>query len=106
MFVKKEVVKPLKKKVYPSSPTMHGEELKFMLEAYQTNWMSTVGENINQVEVLAPKQAGIKNAVALCNCTSALHLCVKFVAEKLYGKSPIGVGSLAGKKVFLFRYDI
>lgn len=92
--------KPFEKRVYLSSPTMHGDELKYMQEAYETNWMSTVGENINQVEELAAKQAGVQFAVALCNCTSALHLCVKFAAEKLYGKSPIGVGSLVGKKVF------
>ena len=100
MYIKNNNIKPFTKKVYLSSPTMHGEELKYMQEAYETNWMSTVGENINQVEELAAKQAGVKYAVALCNCTSALHLCVKFAAEKLYGKSPIGVGSLAGKKVF------
>ena len=46
---------------------MHGEELKYMKEAYETNWMSTVGENINEVERLAAKQAGVKYAVALCN---------------------------------------
>ena len=38
------------KKIYLSSPTMHGDELKYMTEAYETNWMSTVGANINEVE--------------------------------------------------------
>lgn len=83
MFAKKDSVKPFSKKVYLSSPTMHGEELRYMQKAYETNWMSTVGENINQVEELAAKQAGVKYAVALCNCTSALHLCVKFAAEAM-----------------------
>lgn len=52
-MLKENVLKkfsPLIKKVWLSSPTMHGEELKYMQEAYETNWMSTVGENINAVE--------------------------------------------------------
>ncbi|MBO4308722.1 MAG: DegT/DnrJ/EryC1/StrS family aminotransferase [Clostridia bacterium] len=99
MFEGKEL-KPFEKKVYLASPTMHGEELKYMTEAYNTNWMSTVGENINEVERLAAKQAGVKYAVALCNCTSALHLCVKFAGERLYGKPAVSHGSLEGKRVF------
>ena len=38
------------KKVWLSSPTMHGEEMKYVQEAYETNWMSTVGKNINTIE--------------------------------------------------------
>ena len=86
--------------VYLASPTMHGEEIKYMQEAYETNWMSTVGENINEVEKLAAQQAGIKYAVALCNCTAALHLCVKLAGERLYGRPAISHGALEGKRVF------
>lgn len=91
---------PFSKKVYISSPTMHGEELKYMTEAYETNWMSTLGENVNEVERLAAKQIGVEYAVALCNCTSALHLCCKFAGERLYGTPAVGHGSLEGKRVF------
>ena len=42
--------KPISKHQYLSSPTMHREELEYMREAYETNWMSTVGANINEVE--------------------------------------------------------
>lgn len=68
---------PFEKKVYLSSPTMHGEELKFMEEAYKTNWMSTVGENINATEQTVTQMLGCKYAVALSSGTAALHLCVK-----------------------------
>lgn len=44
-FVNSGRLKPFDKKVYLASPTMHGEELKYMTEAYETNWMSTVGAN-------------------------------------------------------------
>lgn len=100
MFIRKDDLKPFKKKVYLASPTMHGEELKYMTEAYDTNWMSTVGENINEVEKVAAEKAGVKYAVALCNCTAALHLACKLAGEKLYGKPSIGHGALEGKKVF------
>lgn len=78
--MKENVIKkfsPLIKKVWLSSPTMHGEELKYMQEAYETNWMSTVGENINAVEQLLCEKIGCKYAVALASGTAALHMAVK-----------------------------
>ncbi len=69
-------------KVWLSSPTMHGEEIKYVQEAYETNWMSTVGANINEVERLACQKVGCKYAVALSCGTSALHLAVKLAGVK------------------------
>lgn len=89
-----------KNKIWLSSPTMHGEEMEYMQQAYNTNWMSTVGENINEVEKIAAKKAEMKYAVALSSCTAALHLCVKAAGEKLYGKPTISHGALEGKRVF------
>ena len=100
MYTNKKNIKPFKKKVWLSTPTMHGEELKYMTEAYNTNWMSTVGENINEVEKIAANKAGMKYAVGLSCCTAALHLCAKLAGEKLYGKPSISHGALEGKKVF------
>lgn len=100
MFKRKADFKPFEKKVWLASPTMHGEELKFMQRAYETNWMSTVGENINEVECIAAEKAEVKYAVALSCCTAALHLCVKMAGERLYGKPAIGHGAVEGKRVF------
>lgn len=100
MFKRKNDWKPFESKVWLASPTMHGEEMKYIAEAYDTNWMSTVGANINEVERLAAEQAGVKYAVALSCCTAALHLCVKFAGEKLYGKPAISHGAVEGKRVF------
>ena len=83
-----------------ASPTIHGEEMKYIQQAYDTNWMSTVGANINEVERIAAEKAERKYSVALSNCTAALHLCVKLAGEKLYGKSAISHGALEGKRVF------
>ena len=88
------------KKVWLSSPTMHGEELQYIKEAYETNWMSTVGENINQVERIAAQKAQMQHAVALSCCTAALHLAVKHAGETLYGRPAVGHGALEGKRVF------
>lgn len=99
-FTRKNEFSPFANKVWLATPTMHGEELKYVTEAYETNWMSTVGKNINEVEKIAAEHAGMKYAVALSCCTAALHLCIKFAGEKIYGKPPISHGALEGKRVF------
>jgi len=76
------------KKIWLSSPTMHGEELEYVKEAYETNWMSTVGANINEVEKIAAEVTGAKQAVALSSGTAALHMAIKLA------------GVRSGEKVF------
>lgn len=93
-------MKRFEKKVWLATPTMHGEELEYMTEAYRTNWMSTVGENINEVERIAAEKAGVQYAVGLSSCTAALHLCVKAAGERLYGRPAISHGALEGRRVF------
>ena len=75
-------IKPFERKIYLSSPTMHGEELEYMAEAFNTNWMSTVGKNINEIEKIAADKVGVKYAVALSCGTAALHLCMKLAGIK------------------------
>lgn len=75
-------LRPFEKKVWLSSPTMHGEELKYMTEAYETNWMSTVGANINEVEKITCEKLGCKYSVALSSGTSAIHLAVRLAGVK------------------------
>ena len=48
-----------------SSPTLHGDEQRWVDEAIQTNWVSTVGANINEVERMTAEKIGRKYAVAL-----------------------------------------
>lgn len=77
MFKKNNQLEKFESKVWLSSPTMHGPELDYIKKAYETNWMSTVGENINEVERLASDYIGCKYAVALSAGTAALHMAVK-----------------------------
>lgn len=76
------MIKPFEKKVWLSSPTMHGEELKYITEAYETNWMSTVGKNIDEAEKLACEKVRCKYAVGLSAGTAALHMAVKLAGVK------------------------
>ena len=93
-------ISPFENKVWLSSPTMHGEELKWVEEAIRSNWVSTVGENINAVERMVADKIGCKYAVALSSGTASLHLAVKLAGERLYGQPKVGHGTLEGKKVF------
>ena len=99
-----ENIKPFENKVWLSSPTMHGEELQFVKEAIETNWVSTVGKNIDELEKMVANYVGVKYAVALASGTSAIHLAVKLASLKAYntmtGTGDGKGGSLYGKKVF------
>ncbi|MBQ6252193.1 DegT/DnrJ/EryC1/StrS family aminotransferase [Ruminococcus sp.] len=100
MFVNKNNIRPFEKKVWLSSPTMHGDEQKWVNDAFEKNWITTAGENINEVEKLVAKYAGVKYAVALSCGTASLHLATKLAGEKLYGQAKPNCGTLQGHKVF------
>lgn len=67
---------------------MHGEEQKYVKEAFDKNWITTAGENINELEKAMCEYTGAKYAVALASGTSAIHLAL------------IDAGVKAGDKVF------
>lgn len=87
-------------KVWLSSPTMHGQERKWVDDAILTNWVSTVGVNINVVEEEIAEYVGVKYAVGLSAGTASLHLATKLAGEKLYGQARPYEGTLRGRKVF------
>ena len=93
-------IKPFDKKIWLSSPTMHGDEQKWVDEAILTNWVSTVGANIDAVEKEMAEYIGVQYAVGLSCGTAALHLATKLAGEKLYGQAKPNMGTLAGHKVF------
>ena len=93
-------IKPSETKIWLSSPTMHPESKLYMNEAFDTNWVSTVGEHISAVDRICSMKAGVNYAVALSSCTAALHLCVKLAGERLYGKPNIGHGAVEGRRIF------
>ena len=93
-------INPFENKIWLASPTMHGEEQKWVDDAIRTNWVSTVGENINEVESQIAAYIGVNHAVGLSCGTAALHLGIRLAGEKLYGIPKVSHGSLEGHKVF------
>lgn len=100
---------PFEKKVWLASPTKHKrEELSYIEEAFEKNWLTTSGDNVDAIEKIACGYIGVSYSVGLTNGTAALHMAVKLAAERLYN-SHTGVstpdrmgmgGSLLGKRVF------
>lgn len=93
-------IERFERKIWLSSPTMHGDEQRWVDEAIQTNWVSTVGANIDAVEKEMAEYLGCKYAVGLSCGTASLHLATKLAGERLYGQAKPNTGTLAGKKVF------
>lgn len=69
-------------RIFLSSPTMHGEEQKYIQEAFDTNWVAPLGKNVDEFEKGMAKYIGIKYAAALNAGTAALHLAVKLAGVK------------------------
>ena len=93
-------IEPFPTRLWLSSPTMHGDEQRWVDDAILTNWVSTVGRNIDEVEKAIAEYVGCKYAVGLSSGTAALHLATKLAGEKLYGMPKPNEGTLQGKRVF------
>ena len=93
-------IEKFEKKVWLATPTMHGDEQHWVDEAIKTNWVSTVGANINAIEEQMAEYIGVKYAVGLSCGTAALHLATKLAGEKLYGQAKPNHGTLEGRRVF------
>ena len=93
-------MEPLKEKVWLARPYMHGEEMQYVQDAFDKNWITTAGENIDALEEMVAKKVGVSYAVGLSSGTAALHMAVKLAALDVYGQAKSGRGSLYGKQVF------
>ena len=93
-------IEPFENKIWLASPTMHGEEILYVKEAYDTNWMTTIGENIDEIERIVCEKVGCGQAVALSSGTAALHMAMKLAGQELYGQPRVGHGALEGRKIF------
>ncbi len=99
MFNRDNNYEKFRNTVWLSSPTMYPDSMHYVMEAYETNWMSTVGANINEVEKQVCEKVGCKYAVALSAGTAALHLAIRLAGEMIYGKSVPGTGVLSNRFV-------
>lgn len=73
----------MNKRIYLSSPTMHDLEMKYIQEAFDTNWVAPLGKNVDGFENEMAAYVGVKHAAALVSGTSALHLAIKLCGVKL-----------------------
>lgn len=96
MYNDRENIKPLDKKIWLSTPTIHGEEKQYIDEAIDSNWVSTVGNNIDCIEQIMSKYMGNRYAIALSSGTAAIHLALRLAIKKVYGNN----SSFDGKRVF------
>lgn len=71
-----------RKRIYLSSPTMHGEEQKYVQEAFDTNWVAPLGPNVNAFEKELAAYTGCGHAAALSSGTAAIHLALKLLGVK------------------------
>ena len=67
------------KRIYLSSPTMHGEEQEFIKEAFDTNWVAPLGPHVNAFEKEVAAYTGCGHAAALSAGTAAIHLALKLL---------------------------
>ena len=93
-------LEPFESRIWLSSPTMHGDEQRWVDDAIQMNWVSTVGRNIDEIERQIAEYVGCRYAVALSAGTAALHLATKLAGERLFGQAKPNAGTLQGRKVF------
>lgn len=69
----------MERKIFLSSPCMCGEEIKYIKEAFDTNWIAPLGKNVNEFEKEMSEYLGIKSAVAMSSGTSAIHMALRAV---------------------------
>ena len=72
----------MKQRIYLSSPHMGGEEMKYVQEAFDTNWVAPLGKNVEMFEKEMCDYVGRPYAVALASGTAAIHLGLKYLGVK------------------------
>lgn len=70
------------KRIYLSCPTIHGEEQKFVQEAFDMNWVAPLGPNVNAFEKEMAEYTGAGYAAALSAGTAAIHLALRLLEVK------------------------
>lgn len=67
----------MKKRLYLASPHMGNEELTYIHNAFESNWIAPLGPNVDLFEKKVCNYVGISNATALSSGTGAIHMALK-----------------------------
>lgn len=73
----------MEERVFLSSPHMGGNEEKYVKEAFDTNWIAPLGENVTQFENAVKSYTGAKATCALSSGTGGLHLALDLLGVGL-----------------------
>ena len=106
MYKKNDQFEKFENKVWLSSPTMYPDSMRYVMEAYETNWMSTVGANINEVEKIAAENIGNEicgRIVLWYGSTSSLY---ETCRRKIIRKTACWNWCITEQASILYRYDI
>lgn len=112
MYNENNSFKRFENRIWLSSPTMHKEEQEFVKEAFDTNWVSTIGKNLDELERgVCEYLGGGLHSVGLASGTSALHLAFKlaginrgdrvFCSDLTFGATVNPVAYENGEQVFI-----
>ena len=71
-----------KKPIYLSPPQLNGEEINFIEDAINSNWIAPLGPHVDQFENEMADYIGMDYATALSSGTAALHLALKIIGVK------------------------
>ena len=74
----------MEKRIFLASPHMsdEGYEKEYIKEAFDTNWIAPLGENVNKFEEEIANYVGIEDAAALSAGTAAIHMAFKALDVK------------------------
>jgi UDP-N-acetylbacillosamine transaminase len=70
------------KKIFLSPPHMSGKELEYINEVFKSNYIAPLGEYVDRFEDSIKSYTKAKEALAICNATSALHLALRVLGIK------------------------
>ncbi|OKP93053.1 pyridoxal phosphate-dependent aminotransferase [Paenibacillus sp. P32E] len=73
----------MQERIFLSPPHMSGNEMKYIQEAFDTNWIAPLGTNVDKFEEELCEYVGVNHALALSSGTAGIHLALKY-----YGVGP------------------
>ncbi|MFC1841408.1 DegT/DnrJ/EryC1/StrS family aminotransferase [Thermodesulfobacteriota bacterium] len=89
----------LKKRMYLSPPHMSGEEIQFVTQAFQSNYIAPLGPMVDAFEKEFAEYIGIEHCVALCSGTSAVHLALRNIdlspGDEVFASTLTFIGSVS-----------
>jgi dTDP-4-amino-4,6-dideoxygalactose transaminase len=72
----------MKSRIYLSPPHLSGTEMKYIQEAFETNWVAPLGPNVDAFEREIASYIGVNGTAAVSSGTAAIHLALSLLGVK------------------------